>query len=186
MSTAIIILSAAWLLSEIAVVFFLRSKQTDRKRDRSSLRIIWFVIILAIFGARAIERTGVGRVEGGADAMQAAGLILVAFGLIVRWIAILSLRSRFTVDVAITEGHRVLTGGIYRSVRHPAYLGSLLSFFGVGLFFVNAFSFFVIVIPVTAVFLYRIRIEESLLRETFGAEYQEYSRHTKRLFPGVY
>jgi protein-S-isoprenylcysteine O-methyltransferase len=186
MTTAILVLSLFWLASEIAVVGFRRSKCSDQKHDRSSLRLIWLVIFLSIWGGIALDRMGFGRIEGGAAELQTAGLLLVAAGIIVRWIAILSLRSRFTVDVAITEGHRIITQGIYGFVRHPAYLGSLISFFGLALFFANMFSFLVICIPITAVFLYRIRIEETALREAFGEEYAEYARRTKRLLPGVY
>jgi protein-S-isoprenylcysteine O-methyltransferase Ste14 len=41
-------------------------------------------------------------------------------------------------------------------------------------------------IPTTAALLYRIHVEEALLRKAFGEEYVEYSRATKRLFPGIY
>jgi protein-S-isoprenylcysteine O-methyltransferase Ste14 len=38
----------------------------------------------------------------------------------------------------------------------------------------------------TAAVLYRIHVEEKALRGAFGAEYDEYSKTTKRLIPGVY
>ena len=39
----------------------------------------------------------------------------------------------FTVDVTIKLEHKLVSTGIYRIVRHPSYLGSLISFFGLGL-----------------------------------------------------
>jgi len=44
----------------------------------------------------------------------------------------------------------------------------------------------VLLVPVTAAFLYRIRVEEAALIEAFGAQYASYSQQTKRLIPGIY
>ena len=40
--------------------------------------------------------------------------------------------------------------------------------------------------PPTLAVLYRIHVEETALRLAFGADYEDYSRSTKRLIPGVY
>jgi len=73
--------------------------------------------------------------------------------------------------------------GRYQHVRHPAYAGSLLAYLGMGLAFANCvFIFF----PVLLAALYRIRVEERVLKEAFGDEYGNYSRSTKRLVPRIY
>jgi protein-S-isoprenylcysteine O-methyltransferase Ste14 len=46
--------------------------------------------------------------------------------------------------------------------------------------------FAVVLFPTTLAVLYRIRVEEAALRVAFGADYEDYSRSTKRLIPGVY
>jgi protein-S-isoprenylcysteine O-methyltransferase Ste14 len=186
MNLALLIISFFWLATEIAVVGFRRSKPSDQKHDRSSLFIIWIVIFLAISGGIMLQEQEIGRIRVGGEPMRVGGIALIALGLILRWVAILSLKTRFTVDVAITEGHRVITHGIYGIIRHPAYAGTLLSFFGFGLYLANLLSLLAVVLPICAVFLYRIRIEEAALREAFGEEYARYSRRTKRLLPGVY
>ena len=43
-----------------------------------------------------------------------------------------------------------------------------------------------ILAPILAASLYRIRIEEQALLESFGDEYFEYAQGTKRLIPKVY
>ena len=50
----------------------------------------------------------------------------------------------------------------------------------------NWISFFLIFFPVLLAALYRIRVEERVLKEAFGDEYDDYSRSTKRLVPGIY
>lgn len=76
--------------------------------------------------------------------------------------------------------------GIYKYVRHPAYTGSLLSFYGFGISLNNWVSLLVVVIPVTAAFLYRMRVEEAMLSASMGAVYDEYKKQTYRLIPGIY
>jgi protein-S-isoprenylcysteine O-methyltransferase Ste14 len=90
------------------------------------------------------------------------------------------------VDVSITQDHRIIRKGIYRFVRHPAYAGSLLSFFGLGLCLANYFSILIIFLPICSAFLYRIHVEEKALIDNFGNEYINYCASTKRLIPGIF
>ena len=92
----------------------------------------------------------------------------------------------FTVDVSIQENHKIVISGIYKTIRHPAYLGSLLSFLGIGIALVNWLSIIFIFIPIFIAFNYRIKVEEKVLIEEFGEEYLNYSNNTYRLFPGIY
>ena len=179
------VVSLVWFLSELTLARLRRSAETDIKADKSSLRILWTVIILSIGSGVFLGTQRPGHFGGGSALVPFAGLALIVAGLAVRWIAILSLRRQFTVDVAITSGHRLITGGIYRSVRHPSYTGSLLSFFGLGLCFSSYLSLLVIVVPIFSAFLYRVRIEEKALTEAFGEEYVEYCSSTKRFVPGI-
>ena len=181
----VMVVSLAWFLSEVILARSKRSVAGDTRLDKSSLRILWTVIILSIFSGVFLGTQRPGHFGGGSALVPLAGLALIAAGLFVRWIAILSLRSQFTVDVAITSGHRLIKGGIYRSVRHPSYTGSLISFFGLGLCFSNYLSLLVIFVPIFSAFLYRVRIEEKALTDAFGEEYVDYCASTKRFIPGV-
>jgi protein-S-isoprenylcysteine O-methyltransferase Ste14 len=44
----------------------------------------------------------------------------------------------------------------------------------------------VVTLPVFLVIIYRIKVEENLLVETFGEEYIKYSGSTKKIIPFVY
>jgi protein-S-isoprenylcysteine O-methyltransferase Ste14 len=103
-----------------------------------------------------------------------------------RTVAIVTLGKAFSVNVAIRSAQKVQRAGLYRIVRHPSYLGMELGFLAIGLWTRNwACLVWVFVLPTLAI-LYRIHVEEAALREAFGEEYADYSRVTKRLFPGVY
>lgn len=47
-------------------------------------------------------------------------------------------------------------------------------------------SLTVLTVPVAAALLYRIRVEESVLRAGLGPAYLAYMARTKRLIPGLY
>ena len=44
----------------------------------------------------------------------------------------------------------------------------------------------IVVISITAAFLWRIHVEERVLTETLGDDYRRYADRTKRLIPFVY
>jgi protein-S-isoprenylcysteine O-methyltransferase len=90
------------------------------------------------------------------------------------------------VDVAVAADHKVIDSGPYRFVRHPSYTGVLLAFFGVGLSLANYVSLFLLTVPITAVFLYRIRVEEAALTSGLGEPYRRYMDKTRRLIPFLY
>jgi protein-S-isoprenylcysteine O-methyltransferase Ste14 len=114
------------------------------------------------------------------------GVALIVLGLAIRWTAVVTLWRYFTVDVSIRRDHRVIQHGIYRIIRHPAYLGSLISFIGLGVTFMNWLSLAAIVIGTLIVFSYRIAVEERALVTALGDEYRAYAARTKRLIPGVF
>lgn len=111
---------------------------------------------------------------------------MILLGLVIRWTAILTLKRFFTVDVAVARDHQLVEHGIYRYIRHPSYAGSLVSFLGLGMAFSNWLSVFVIVIPITLAFLYRIRVEELMLSRALGEPYTRYALTTKRLIPFLF
>jgi Isoprenylcysteine carboxyl methyltransferase (ICMT) family len=49
-----------------------------------------------------------------------------------------ALGERFSALVAIQAGHELVTDGVYKVVRHPSYLGSLLAIAGWALLFRSA------------------------------------------------
>jgi protein-S-isoprenylcysteine O-methyltransferase Ste14 len=66
-----------------------------------------------------------------------AGFALILLGGGLRWLAILTLGRYFKFDVAVRSAQPVVQSGPYSFVRHPAYSGTLLSLFGIGLALAN-------------------------------------------------
>jgi protein-S-isoprenylcysteine O-methyltransferase Ste14 len=172
-----------WLLSEIMINIFTRTRKPVRgSYDKNTLGMIWVVIVLSItcgvLIASYFPEFNIYR--------YFAGLFLIVSGMIIRFIAIVSLKSMFTPNVTIQRDHVLKTNGIFKNVRHPSYTGSLLSFLGLGIALGNWISLLVIFVPVCAVFLYRINVEEQALVASFGQDYVNYQKVTKKLIPYIY
>jgi protein-S-isoprenylcysteine O-methyltransferase Ste14 len=175
-----------WILSEVVLGRMKRSKSSREHHESRSLVVLWVTILVSIALGVYIGLHETGHFRFQSSVIATCGIGMIILGLTLRWIAILTLGRMFTVDVAITQGHHVVRTGIYKSVRHPSYSGSLLSFLGLGLAFSNYLSTMVIFVPICAAFLYRIHVEEQTLMAAFRDEYQDYCATTKRLIPRVY
>jgi protein-S-isoprenylcysteine O-methyltransferase Ste14 len=177
----------AWFASEIYIAIATRTRGSKGKvSDRGTMLLLWIVIFSSISAGVWIGEVQGSNLPGGAHWLKPVSVLVLIAGLILRWAAILSLGKAFSANVAIQTTHTVKKDGLYRWMRHPSYTGILLCLLGVALHTRNWISFLVIVIPTTAAFLYRIHVEEIVLRNHFGQEYIEYSSHTKRLIPGIY
>jgi protein-S-isoprenylcysteine O-methyltransferase Ste14 len=121
----------------------------------------------------------------GGDGVRWLGVVLFAAGGAVRLWPVFVLGRRFSGLVAIQPGHTLVTTGIYSVIRHPSYLGLLLSSLGWGLAFRSGVGVLLAMLNLVPV-VGRIRAEEVLLRSQFGAEYDAYRGRTSRLIPGLY
>lgn len=124
-------------------------------------------------------------VHGAPDALRYLGLALYAAGNALAFAAVKALGKQYSGYVTLQEDHKLVQHGIYRLIRHPIYLRMLLVGVSVPLIFRSWLwiPFLVVIIGIVA---YRIRAEEKLLSEQFGAEFEAYRRRTWRLVPYLY
>ena len=122
---------------------------------------------------------------GGSDFLRYAGLAFFLLGFILMNWAEARLGRRFSIQVAIQSGHWLETGGPFRFLRHPRYLGIIIYNIGIALVFRSGPGF-ILVAALTLVLLWRIRDEETLLRQEFGSEWEDYARKTRRLIPFLF
>lgn len=184
----VIIISAVWVLSEVGLVILFRSSKTSYATHQKggSPRSLWLTIIPCIAVGVFWSFQTLGFIKSARLSIVWFGLILMILGLIIRWISIYTLGKYFTTDVVIFKNHKIIKKGLYKSIRHPAYAGSLISFFGLGWALGNSVSFIIIFFPILFAFIRRINTEEKALVSSFGEEYADYMRETKRLIPRIY
>lgn len=180
------LIGAVFGLSEFGLLLAKRAGSAARTADRGSLGLIWGVILSCIALA-VLARLFVPQAHSSVlTRLHVPGGVLFVLGLALRWYSIRYLGRYFTVNVAIAADQRVIDTGPYRHVRHPSYSGVLLEFLGYGITFGNWLSLALLVLPVLAVFLRRMQIEERALQQGLGDAYVRYMARTKRLIPGIY
>ncbi|MGD0709965.1 MAG: isoprenylcysteine carboxylmethyltransferase family protein [Bacteroidales bacterium] len=181
-----IIIWIIWCCSEILLNRLMLSGSNDKKgQDKGSLGFMWIMITLSIFSG-IIFSSYVKILISDQLIVPYIGLAIIVVGMILRFISIWTLGSFFTVDVTIREDHKIKKDGVYRFLRHPSYSGSLLSFIGFGISLNNWLSLIVVTILITVGLINRIRIEEKVLTDQFGADYLDYKKNTYRLIPWIY
>jgi protein-S-isoprenylcysteine O-methyltransferase Ste14 len=79
---------------------------------------------------------------------------------------------------------RVVTSGVYSRVRHPQYLGAILSHIGASFLLSGYFSLLVSPLVIVINYILCWKEERELVRE-FGEEYQRYRESVPMLIPKI-
>jgi protein-S-isoprenylcysteine O-methyltransferase Ste14 len=96
------------------------------------------------------------------------------------------LGRNWSITLEIREDHRLITEGIYQSVRHPMYTALFLYSIGQLLVLPNWVAGPSYLIAFGILYALRIGAEERMMLETFGDDYAAYMAKTKRLVPGIW
>ena len=75
--------------------------------------------------------------------------------------------------------------GPYRLIRHPLYSATIGAFAGIGAVLGNWVSVGMALMPTLAL-LRRVKVEEDMLLDALGVEYDEYRNRSMRLIPWVW
>ena len=110
--------------------------------------------------------------------LAGAGLLLAPLGLCLSVWSVWHLRSSFSI---LAEARRTVDSGPYRYVRHPLYLGEMLTMLGVCLLIGTGIALLYWGV-INASQLARARIEERKLSRALS-DYEAYRRKTPFIFP---
>ena len=116
-------------------------------------------------------------------AVQLAGALVAALGLGLLWRVHQALGAHFSPVLELKSDHKLVREGPYARMRHPMYTAGLLFVVGHGLLAANAV---VLGAPLAALVLLvamRLPDEERMLRERFGADFEQWARETGALLP---
>ena len=183
---ALIALAVA-LFVMAGVAFFAGGNLSPGTREDRGNR--WVIVAIALIGLldgylpAYADRKEFWTIDG--DTIRWLGVVLFATGGALRIWPVFVLGHRFSGLVAIQPGHTLVTNGVYGVIRHPSYLGLLVSSLGWGLAFRSGVGVLLTALMIPPL-LARIRAEERLLRSQFGDEYGAYCARTSRLIPGLY
>jgi protein-S-isoprenylcysteine O-methyltransferase Ste14 len=119
------------------------------------------------------------------EAALIVSMVLAPLGVALGWAAARQLGKQWRYEAALSEDHDLIRTGPYRWVRHPIYA----SMFGMLLATLAAWTWWPLAIASVLFFVagteIRVRAEEGLLAERFGAEFQEYRLSTWAYIPFV-
>lgn len=165
-----------------------KQKQEQGKKEAQwtywLLNIVWYgAIILSILDVWGPGWTAFNAPFAG---LRILGIFLILTGLGARFLSRKALGKQYSVHVETSEEHQLVTQGIYKHLRHPAYLGLLCLFVGIPLAIGSWAGVIIAVVGGIPAIIFRTNIEERSLSNWFGEAYKTYKKNSWRLIPFVW
>ena len=152
------------------------TKMPDRPK-RIIIPPIWFV--LGLVAVYLLDRF-LPLASFSGRAALGFGVILILLGLVSAISAAGLFRKADTGIVPFSEARTLVTTGAFRFSRNPMYLGMVLVLLGTACAIGTVSGLLVTPIFMLIIELRFIRPEERMLREVFGAEFEDYCRRVRR------
>lgn len=180
-----VVLTTVLLWAGLEVWQARRGRRGAKREDRGSIAVMRLSTTAGV--ALAALALGLAPLDVAYNAwVFLAGMVLVWLGIGLRAWSFRTLGRYFTFTVQTSQDQPLITGGPYRFVRHPGYLGLLLCYTGLGIAYGNPVSLLALVGGLSVGLAYRIRVEEAALRRARGAAFDAYAAGRKRLVPFVW
>jgi protein-S-isoprenylcysteine O-methyltransferase Ste14 len=97
--------------------------------------------------------------------------------------AVRTLGKQWSLAARVLEGHKLVTDGPYNVVRNPIYTGMFGMLLETGLAVSHWLGLSIAIVVFAIGTFIRVRSEEKLLGEAFGAEFDEYARRVPAVIP---
>lgn len=190
---ALIVVMLAWSTATAIVILRLDPDLlAERLGPRKGARP-WDIAIMSVLGLATLVRLVVagldqryGWTSGIPPAAQIAALVVSAMGYaLVVWATASNAFFSQIVRIQSERGHYVATGGPYRYVRHPAYLGTILYELAVPVLLASWWALIVGVLNAVLFVIRTVHEDRTLQAELSG--YADYARQVRyRLLPIVW
>lgn len=113
-------------------------------------------------------------------ALRVVGTLLVFMGLVVYIVAIITLNSAWRIGIDASSTHTLITHGIYRYSRNPAYLGFILLFIGLALSYPCGLNMVLSALAIMSL-LFMAKQEEKFLLMIHRESYEVYKEKVRFL-----
>ena len=174
----------AWIAMEIWIFARDRRKAAGEGKDRGS----FFVIMVSITAGMTAAFYAPHLWPWAAIPFPVfwPGVALTWIGSVLRLCAVVTLGRHFRIAVRILEGHKLVTRGPYRVLRHPSYTGGILTVIGVGLMLGNWISLAAAFAGIFIGYSVRIVVEEAALQAHFGDAFTAHKKRTWAVLPPLW
>ncbi|MCB9852362.1 MAG: isoprenylcysteine carboxylmethyltransferase family protein [Phycisphaerales bacterium] len=95
----------------------------------------------------------------------------------------IDLGKNWSPTLEIRKEHRLITHGVYQSIRHPMYAAILLFSVAQACLLHNWLAGYAAFVTFLPLYLVRAPREERMMRDRFGEEYEAYAQRTGRMIP---
>jgi protein-S-isoprenylcysteine O-methyltransferase Ste14 len=106
--------------------------------------------------------------------VSVVGFSLVMVGVLLHYLSAKTLGKHYSASIEVKKSHKVVIEGVYKSMRHPGYVGSMLMAAGLPLI-LNSFWSLIVSLSIILVLVIRIHFEEKVLSDQVKG-YKEYKR----------
>jgi len=163
-------------------------QSSDNLQEEQGDHSFWPIAlgIMAVFFLSPLEYLYFATIRLSTIWMEAIGMGLVVLGSILFVWARRTLGRHYSGHVSIKKEQGLVQSGPYRIIRHPAYSGYLFMALGLALGYSSLFGFVSTLLILLPAAVYRIRVEDRMLAEHFGTQFEKYARKKKRLIPGIW
>lgn len=107
------------------------------------------------------------------------GFCVAMIGDLIFLVSVLCMKDSWRAGIPESDKTKLVTNGIYKFSRNPAFLGFDFMYIGVLLMFFNPVNLVFTLFPIVMLHL-QILQEEKYMEATFGEEYLEYKKKTFR------
>ena len=115
----------------------------------------------------------------------AGGCALMLLGVGLRFAAHRSLGEQFRSGAVVAVGDRLITSGAFSWMRHPSDTGIVLLALGAATVCASAWAGAVAVIVLAPLAIARARLDDRVLAQAFGAEFERYRGRVPAVLPHV-
>lgn len=172
--------AAYWLVSSAGVKPVAQSESWQSRLGYSAP--LWIAAILLV--ARRPPWPLTAPLFPETEATAIAGVVLTAVGLGFAVWARVILGGNWSAEVTVKEDHELIERGPYALARHPIYTGLSLAFIA-AFIAIGEWRALIAAVIAIASFVYKLGIEERVMRATFGPAYDAYAARVKALVPFV-
>jgi len=178
-----------FIVSFLILDFFFRSSGAAsnlkaNKNDEASTRAILVGFACGIIVPPLVIFLSIGNYTNSIVAIT--GMTLSSLGVLIRIYSMRELAQFYTRTLKVVEQHKLITSRLYKLIRHPGYLGTLMVWLGILLIYQNWLSLIVVYCVLLYVYRKRIHQEEVMMLNQFGAQYTNYKERSKKLIPYIY
>jgi protein-S-isoprenylcysteine O-methyltransferase Ste14 len=112
-----------------------------------------------------------------------SGCFVFAAAIWILWRSHADLGRNFSPELKTKKEHKLVTDGVFRTIRHPMYAAHWLWALAQAMLLQNWIAGMGMLVTFWPLYSHRITREEYMMCDRFGDEYRDYMGRTGRLFP---